>query len=131
MENKTEQVQLVLETLAQYREADIASKELEAQIKALQDQKKNFDIVVKTTKESATAILKEMNYPKLVLNEWQVSFIKSSYLEVSDDSQIPAEFWEQVPKRLDNKIKEAIKKGAEIEGAQILERQNIQIKYEA
>lgn len=59
----------------------------------------------------------------------QLSFRKSVAVEISDEMEIPAAYFNQpLPKPDKTKIKEAIKAGEQVPGAELIERKNLQIK---
>jgi hypothetical protein len=60
----------------------------------------------------------------------KITWRKSESLEVTDESQVPDEYTEQVVTRKINKalIKDAIKSGADVPGAQLLKKNNLIIK---
>lgn len=62
--------------------------------------------------------------------EIQVAMRKSSAVEIRDDSALPPDFWRETVKRDPDKtlIKQAIKDGHEVPGAQLVERVSLQIK---
>lgn len=58
-----------------------------------------------------------------------ISYRKSEAVEIADEAAVPDEFRIPQPDKIDKTgIKKALKDGAVIVGAQIVERQNIQIK---
>jgi len=59
----------------------------------------------------------------------KLSFRKSEAVEISDEQEIPAAYLNHPPPKPDKtKIKEAIKSGEPVPGAQLVERKNLQIK---
>lgn len=104
-----------------------------ADAKAYDEQEKKFTArkkAAKATVEWAKATLaRELDGKKMKEAEFSVSYRKSETVEVTDLAAVPSEFIiEQAPKLDKAGIKAAIKGGATIEGASIVEHQNIQIK---
>jgi hypothetical protein len=59
----------------------------------------------------------------------KLSFRKSKAIEIIDEMEIPAAYFNQAPPVPDKAaIKEAIERGEEIQGAELVERLNLQIK---
>lgn len=59
----------------------------------------------------------------------KLSFRKSVAVEISDEMEIPAAYFNQPPPKPDKtRIKEALKAGQEITGAELVERKNLQIR---
>lgn len=59
----------------------------------------------------------------------KLSFRKSVAVEISDEMEIPAAYFNQPPPKPDKtKIKEAIKAGELVPGAELVERKNLQVK---
>lgn len=58
-----------------------------------------------------------------------LSFRKSNAVEITDESEIPAVYFNQPPPKPDKfAIKDAFKRGENVPGAEIVERLNLQIK---
>ena len=104
-----------------------------ADAKAYEEQEKKFAArkkAAKATVEWAKATLaRELNGAKMKEAEFSVSYRKSETVEVTDLAAVPNEYLIQQPPKLDKTgIKAALKGGAVIDGASIVEHQNIQIK---
>ena len=104
-----------------------------ADAKAYEEQEKKFAArkrSAKATVEWAKATLAaELGGQKMKEPEFSISYRKSEAVEVADEAAVPDEFRIPQPDKIDRAaLKAALKNGAVIAGAQIVERQNIQIK---
>ena len=104
-----------------------------ADAKAYEEQKKKFaarEKAAKATAEWAKATLaRELGGKKMKEAEFAISYRKSEAVEVADEAAVPDEFRIPQPDKIDRAaLKAALKNGAVISGAQIVERQNIQIR---
>lgn len=104
-----------------------------AEEKACGEQKKKFaarEKAAKATKEWTRATLvRELNGKKMKEAEFTVSYRKSESVEITNESAVPDEFRIPQPDKIDKvALKAALKSGASIDGAQIVEKNNIQIK---
>lgn len=104
-----------------------------ADAKAYEEQEKKFAVrkkAAKATVEWAKATLaRELGGEKMKEPEFTISFRKSEAVEVADEAAVPDEFRIPQPDKIDKAaLKAALKNGAVIAGAQIVARQNIQIK---
>ena len=104
-----------------------------ADVKAYEEQEKKFAArkkAAKATVEWAKATLAaELGGKKMKEAEFSISYRKSEAVEVADEAAVPDEFRIPQPDKIDRAaLKAALKNGAVITGAQIVERQNIQIK---
>ena len=104
-----------------------------ADAKAYEEQEKKFAArkkAAKATVEWAKATLAaELGGKKMKEAEFSISYRKSEAVEVADEAAVPDEFRIPQPDKIDRAaLKAALKNGAVIAGAQIVERQNIQIK---
>lgn len=104
-----------------------------ADAKAYEEQEKKFAArkrSAKATVEWAKATLaRELAGQKMKEPEFAISYRKSEAVEVADEAAVPDEFRIPQPDKIDRAaLKAALKNGAVIAGAQIVERQNIQIK---
>ena len=104
-----------------------------ADAKAYEEQKKKFaarEKAAKATVEWAKETLaRELAGQKMKEAEFSISYRKSEAVEVADETAVPDEFRIPQPDKIDRAaLKAALKNGAVIAGAQIVERQNIQIK---
>ena len=104
-----------------------------ADAKAYEEQEKKFAArkrSAKATVEWAKATLaRELGGKKMKEAEFSISFRKSEVVEVADEAAVPDDFRIPQPDKIDKAaLKAALKNGAVIAGAQIVERQNIQIR---
>lgn len=104
-----------------------------ADAKAYEEQEKKFlarKKAAKATVEWARETLaRELAGQKMKEAEFTISYRKSEAVEVADEAAVPDEFRIPQPDKIDRAaLKAALKNGAVIAGAQIVERQNIQIK---
>lgn len=104
-----------------------------ADAKAYEEQEKKFTARKKAAKATAdwakATLARELNGEKMKEAEFTVSYRKSEAVEVADEAAVPDEFRIPQPDKIDKAaVKAALKNGAVIAGAQIVERQNIQIK---
>jgi hypothetical protein len=105
-----------------------AAKEREA--KRLKDGAKKLEDKISYLKESLLRPLMESSGGKIVGDLFSVSFRRSEALEIVNMDLIPDEYLTVKTETVVYKhsIKDAIKHGATVPGAEIVERQNIQIK---
>lgn len=112
-------------------------KDLEAFTTALDTEKKALDKRLKANKEKVSQLkeylsqalnLREIN--KLETARNKITFRKSTSVDVLDEDAIDFKYFKEVvEKKLDKKTLLAdLKKGAEVQGARLLEKQNIQVK---
>lgn len=74
-------------------------------------------------------MVRELNGKKMKEAEFTVSYRKSESVEITNESAVPDEFRIPQPDKIDKvALKAALKSGASIDGAQIVEKNNIQIK---
>lgn len=104
-----------------------------ADAKAYEEQEKKFAARKKAAKSTVEwakeTLARELGGQKMKEPEFTVSYRKSEAVEVADEAAVPDEFRIQQPDKIDRAaLKAALKNGAVIAGAQIVERQNIQIK---
>ena len=108
-------------------------KELKAEAAALKEQKEAFAAREKAAKSKAEGL---MSYLAAYLGgksvkdtEYQISFRTSKATEITDEAAIPQVFRIPQPDKIDKAgILAALKDGTVIAGAQLVERQSIQIK---
>ena len=101
---------------------------IDIEIKRLQDLKKqrtNFTQSLKDRLKNAMQAM-ELTEIKTALNK--INFRKSESVEIIDESILPSNVLIYEPKIDKKKIKEIIKNGGYVEGAKIVENQNLQIK---
>ena len=104
-----------------------------ADVKAYEEQEKKFLVRKKAAKATVAwakeTLARELAGQKMKEAEFSISYRKSEAVEVADEAAVPDEFRIPQPDKIDRAaLKAALKNGAVIAGAQIVERQNIQIK---
>lgn len=104
-----------------------------ADAKAYEEQEKKFSARKKAAKSTVewakSTLARELGGQKMKEAEFSVSYRKSEAVEVADEAAVPDEFRIPQPDKIDKAaLKAALKNGAVIAGAQIVERQNIQIR---
>ena len=104
-----------------------------ADAKAYEEQKKKFAAREKAAKATVAwakeTLARELGGKKMKEAEFAISYRKSEAVEVADEAAVPDEFRIPQPDKIDRAaLKAALKNGAVIAGAQIVERQNIQIR---
>ena len=104
-----------------------------ADVKAYEEQEEKFAARKKTAKATVAwakeTLARELAGKKMKEAEFSISYRKSEAVEVADEAAVPDEFRIPQPDKIDRAaLKAALKNGAVIAGAQIVERQNIQIK---
>jgi hypothetical protein len=112
------------------RAMEYETKTIDAEIKRLQDLKR---VRTNTVDRLKTALSTSMQVCGLELIEdatTKINFRKSTSLEIIDETKVPNEFKTQViTTKVDkNAIKAKIKQGDTIDGVELIENQNIQIK---
>lgn len=128
-----------LEELEMAREQKIENvglyiKNLEAEADAVENQEKTFAIRKKRIRKKIEGLKGFLEYAlqgeKFKTDKVEMSFRKSESVHVTDEHLIPDEYkLFTVVKKPDKKIiKDALKKGKEIMGCELIEKQNIQIK---
>ena len=104
-----------------------------ADAKAYEEQEKKFAARKRSAKATVEwareTLARELAGQKMKEAEFTISYRKSEAVEVADEAAVPDEFRIPQPDKIDRAaLKAALKNGAVIAGAQIVERQNIQIK---
>lgn len=80
-------------------------------------------------KNRLAAAMNEFGIERLVHDTVTISFRKSEAVEITDERLLPPEYLIQGPTYPGKtRIKEAIKAGKEVPGAELVQRQNLQIK---
>ena len=104
-----------------------------ADVKAYDEQEKKFAARKKAAKATVEwakeTLARELDGKKMKEAEFSISYRKSEAVEVADEAAVPNEFRIPQPDKIDRAaLKAALKNGAVIAGAQIVERQNSQMK---
>lgn len=112
-------------------------KNLTADISALKEEEKNLNTRRKQKERKIESLRGYINYAmglsgrkSLESPRCRISFRKSTQVEISDLEHLPEQFITRTEEIKANKnaIKEAINSGAEVKGAELVERRNLQIK---
>ena len=108
-------------------------KELNAEAEALKKQKDAFAAREKAAKNKAEGLKAYLSSylggKEAKGTEYQISFRASQATETTDEEAIPPEYLVSQPDKIDKDgLLKALKGGAVIPGAQLIERKNIQIK---
>lgn len=100
------------------------------EIKSLNDRKRSVDRKIDYLKGLITDSMARRDVKKLETPRNKISFRKSVSVNVLDENQIDGSYFvEKVERKLDKKTLLAdLKNGVEVDGAELLEKQNIQIK---
>jgi uncharacterized protein YdiU (UPF0061 family) len=116
------------EALEAYKVATNELTTLQEKLKPLQENAKELQKKIAEYEQEIDAEMQNIPNKKIGLWGFTVSYRKSSALKVFDETLLPAHFFVNVPKRLDAEIKKAIQNGEQVAGAEIEERENLQIK---
>lgn len=108
-------------------ESDLFAKE----IKRLQERKKQIDNLKDKLCDNLSNAMQEFGIVEIKGKTIKLSFRKSESVEVSDASVLDEKFQTIVIQPNKSAIKQAIKNGEKVEGARIVEKQNLQIKWYA
>lgn len=108
-------------------------KNLEADAAAFKGEKEAFAARQKAAENKAASLKKYLSDfldgQKFETVRVKVSFRKSESLEVSEDAKVPEEFMKhKAPEVNKAELKKAVKAGLMLEGVQLVEKQNIQIR---
>lgn len=110
------------------RETELTVENAEAEAKRLMDIAKFYSNRVKRIKQSVTYAMQAHGIEKIETDYFRLSFRKSESVVVDDVEKLSDEYI--VTKKSANKvaIKKALKSGQTIEGATIVETNNLQVK---
>lgn len=131
--NADELEQIELERSEKLENIALWVKNLTSDAEAYKREKESFAEKERVAKNKIESL---KNYLNFVLNgdtyksdRVSVTYRKSTALNIIDEYALPAKFFIPQPPKVDKTaIKAAIKSGEEVLGAEIVERQNIQIK---
>lgn len=99
---------------------------LKAEEQAFAERRKSVERQIANKKQYLSNFLQGSPFETLRV---KISFRKSETLEVSDDAKIPEEFLKyKEPEVNKADLKKAVKNGLVLEGVQIVQKQNLQIK---
>lgn len=109
-------------------------KDLEAETKALEAEEKAFHIRRKTAENKAQTLKNLLSDTilqgqKIKDVQYAITWRKSKAVEITDDKAVPDIYRIPQPDKIDKAgIRRALKSGVEIPGAELVEKENIQIK---
>jgi DNA gyrase/topoisomerase IV subunit A len=107
-------------------EATVIEKEIERLSRLLAQAKKRKELF----KQTLCDAMQQFSVEKIETPTLKLSFRKSESIELTDESKVPFSYVEEkVIKTISKtKIKEDIKQGIQVPGAQLVTKQNLQIK---
>lgn len=125
-ENYQQKSEGYCKAIAMYKSQEEA---LDAEIKRLQAKKKVCKNAQERMKESLLASMRLLDLQKIEAGTFTISTRKSTAVEIIDETKLGEYRREVVTYEINkNDIKKALNEGIEIEGAQLVENQNIQIR---
>ena len=103
---------------------------IDDEIKRLQELKKHYKTQTWNLKNYVAYAMETTGKDKVETDLFKFSFRKSTAVEIFEEDKIPEDFKKQkVEIKIDKiELKKALQAGQEIEGAQLVERKNLQIK---
>ena len=106
------------------------NKIIDDEVKRLNEIKKFRSNAIERLKNILSTTMQTFNIPEIETPTMKINFRKSSSVEIFDEEKIPNQFKTAKTTITISKtdIKKAISAGEEIEGARIVENQNLQIK---
>lgn len=119
-----------LEAVALYiKSLDAEAAAMKAEEKALAKRREARERKAERLRKYVADSMTAFGDPKLETARCSISFRKSEAVEVTDVNALRADFWKQAAPTVDRTaIKKAIKAGEVVEGAELVTRQNLQIK---
>lgn len=123
-EQKAESVACYIKNLAAFS-ADLKTAE-----ESMKARRQAADKKIDALKKYLTTWLDAVGKDKVETVNAKISFRKSDQVQIDDESALPADFVKVVTETKPDKtaIKKAIKDGAEVPGATLIQNRNIQIK---
>jgi hypothetical protein len=108
---------------------DYWTDSVEQEIKRLEEIRRKAIKGKELLKNRLSAAMQQFGIERLVDPYITMSFRKSEAVEVTDETMIPETYLEPQPSKIDKlKIKDALKKGVAVPGAELVQRKNLQIK---
>jgi hypothetical protein len=103
---------------------------IEAEMKRLYSLKEKAERRKELFKQRLSEALQQFGVEKITTPLLKLSFRKSEAVEITDGESIPAEYYDEkiVTTLSKTRIKEAIKEGQIVKGAELVTKQNLQIK---
>lgn len=128
--NQEELENKIIGTVLVYKQLDADAVMIKNEIEALQERYARINNNAKYVKERLENSLLDLGMMKFDNPKFSISFRKTTKVEITDESLIPAEFMKTKttvePSKKD--IADAIKKGQEVAGCYLEENHKIQIK---
>lgn len=109
---------------------DFSTEVIDKEIKRLQDLKAKSEKRKELFKQRLSEAMQQFGIEKIDNPLMKLSFRKSESVEITDEEKISSDYTETkvVTTISKTKIKEAIKEGLKVEGAELVTKQNLQIK---
>lgn len=108
---------------------DYWTDSLEQEIKRLENTRAKAIKGKELLKNRLSAAMQQFGIERLVDPYITISFRKSEAIEVTDEALIPETYLEPQPPKINKlKIKDAVKMGVAVPGAELVQRKNLQIK---
>ena len=107
------------------------SEIIEKEISRLRHFKERAERIAEVLKEKLSEGMTMYGIEKIETPTLKLSFRKSEAVNIIDEKRVPAEFLDFHPATYSvskTKIKDALKSGIEVKGAELITRQNLQIK---
>lgn len=103
---------------------------IDAEIKRLMKLKERSERNKETFKERLSEAMQQFGVEKINTPTLTLSFRKSESIEISDEDKVPDNFFDQktIFTISKTRIKEAIKEGKQVPGAELISKQNLQVK---
>lgn len=130
LEQHTQSLEQIEKTMGFLSFLDSQTKRLKTEMDRMRSQKQWADKLNKKIKAMIADYLQEIGKKTINVGSYKLSLRKSTSVEVIDESRLPDSCLVRTVtvKPSLSKIKAEIKAGEEIEGAKIVEKENLQIK---
>lgn len=125
LEEKVQGYEMVARTIESSRSA------IKAEIKRLQDLDKAIDARAALLRKRVLTAMQELGIQKIVCPLFEMRIQKSPpALDVFEEKLVPDEFWHMPTERVLDRaaLKEAIKKGRDVQGARLTQGESLRIK---
>ncbi len=119
LEGLTNLPEMLAAVIRTQQEDRVLSSALRARVEEMQQRQKRLDHKVERKRELVATVMERAQIEKVVESDFTVSLRQAPRpLIVSDDTAIPADYWNPQPAKLDRrKLVEDLKDGKRIEGA--------------
>lgn len=101
---------------------------IDAEIKRLTALKKNLETTNEKLKNAVSFAMQNFGLTEVKTPTLKLSFRQSEFVEITDENKLNAKYFSYSPKIDKTAIKSDIKSGLAVDGAQIILKQNLQIK---